>query len=167
LIKDAKDAAAQISSFPGLEHRMEQVGRIGRVLFVNDSKATNADATAKALACYKDIYWIAGGKPKDGGAAGLEVFADHIKGAYLIGAATDIFHQQLSPHMTTSIQGELEAAMRAALRDAMASGAAQPVVLLSPACASFDQFRDFEHRGDEFKRLFAKLSEDVRLRGAA
>jgi UDP-N-acetylmuramoylalanine--D-glutamate ligase len=167
LVKDSKTLAAHLSSFPGLEHRMEQVGRIGKVLFVNDSKATNADAASKALASYKDIFWIAGGKAKDGGAAGLEAFKDNVAGAYLIGASAAQFQQQLSGAMTTSADGTLEAAMSHALRDAMASSAASPVVMLSPACASFDQFRDFEHRGAEFKRLFTVLAEDVRLKGAA
>jgi UDP-N-acetylmuramoylalanine--D-glutamate ligase len=167
LVKDPKEISTHLASFPGLEHRMEQVGRIGKVLFVNDSKATNADAAAKALASYRDIYWIAGGKAKDGGAAGLEAFRENIGAAYLIGASADSFHTQMASHMTAHVEGTLEAAMRAALRDAMASSAAHPVVMLSPACASFDQFRDFEHRGAEFKRLFTVLAEDVRLRGAA
>lgn len=167
LVKDAKQIATLLASFPGLEHRMEQVGRIGKVLFVNDSKATNADAAAKALASYRDIYWIAGGKAKDGGAAGLEAFKDNVAAVFLIGASAEMFRQQLSGSMQISIDGTLEAAMRRALRSAMASPAAAPVVMLSPACASFDQFKDFEHRGAEFKRLFTVLAEDVRLKGAA
>jgi UDP-N-acetylmuramoylalanine--D-glutamate ligase len=143
-----------LSSFPGLEHRMEQVGRIGKVVFVNDSKATNADAASKALASYRDIHWIAGGKAKDGGAAGLEAFKDNIAGVYLIGASAAQFEQQLSGFVPTSVDGSLEPA-------------AAPVIMLSPACASFDQFKDFEHRGHEFKRLFTVLAEDVRLKGAA
>jgi UDP-N-acetylmuramoylalanine--D-glutamate ligase len=167
LVKDAKELASHLTTFPGLEHRMEQVGRIGKVLFVNDSKATNADAASKALASYKDIFWIAGGKSKDGGAAGLEAYKDHVAAAYLIGASAAQFQQQLSGAMKTTVDGTLEAAMRNALRDAMASSAAAPVVMLSPACASFDQFKDFEHRGAEFKRLFTVLAEDIRLQGAA
>jgi UDP-N-acetylmuramoylalanine--D-glutamate ligase len=167
LVKDPKQVAAHLTSFPGLEHRMEQVGRIGKVVFVNDSKATNADAASKALASYRDIHWIAGGKAKDGGAAGLEAFKDNIAGVYLIGASAAQFEQQLSGFVPTSVDGSLEAAMRHALRDAMASPAAAPVIMLSPACASFDQFKDFEHRGHEFKRLFTVLAEDVRLKGAA
>jgi UDP-N-acetylmuramoylalanine--D-glutamate ligase len=167
LVKDTKQLAMHLSSFPGLEHRMEQVGRIGKVLFVNDSKATNADAASKALASYKNIYWIAGGKSKDGGATGLDVYRDHVTRAYLIGASANQFHQQLAGAMETSVDGTLETAMRHALRDAMASDAPSPVVMLSPACASFDQFKDFEHRGAEFKRLFTVLAEDVRLQGAA
>ena len=166
LVKDAKLLAGQLTSFAGLEHRMEQVGRIGKVLFVNDSKATNADAASKALASYTDIFWIAGGKAKDGGATGLDAYRDNIAGAYLIGASASLFQQQLAGAMPISVDGTLEAAMRHALRDAMASTAASPVVMLSPACASFDQFRDFEHRGEEFKRLFTVLADDVRLRAA-
>jgi UDP-N-acetylmuramoylalanine--D-glutamate ligase len=166
LVKDSKALASHLSSFPGLEHRMEQVGRIGKALFVNDSKATNVDAASKALASYKDIFWIAGGKAKDGGAAGLEAFRENVVGAYLIGASAAQFQQQLAGAMPVSVDGTLEAAMRHALRDALASNAAAPVVMLSPACASFDQFKDFEHRGAEFKRLFTVLAEDVRLRAA-
>ena len=166
-LREPREAAQGLLTFPGLAHRMEQVGRIGRVMVVNDSKATNADAAAKALGCYQDIYWIAGGKAKDGGAQGLEAFAKHIAKAYLIGDAASLFARQLSAHMQTSIESTLEAAMRAAVNDALASQASAPVVLLSPACASYDQFRDFEHRGDEFKRLFTLLAEDIRLKGAA
>jgi UDP-N-acetylmuramoylalanine--D-glutamate ligase len=167
LVKDAQDIAAALATFPGLEHRMEQAGRIGRVSFVNDSKATNADATAKAMACYSAIYWIAGGKGKDGGVQGLERFSDRVRGAYLIGASAKDFAGQLDGHMPVQMCGDLETAMRAALRDAAAGNADDPVVLLSPAAASFDQFRDFEHRGAEFKRVAALLAEEARLKGAA
>jgi UDP-N-acetylmuramoylalanine--D-glutamate ligase len=167
LVRDARDLPAHIASFPGLEHRMEQVGMIGRVAFVNDSKATNADAAARALACYEDIFWIAGGKPKEGGIVNLLPFASRIKRAYLIGAAVSEFSETLHGHIDAKTSGTLEAATRAALEDAQASQCAHPIVLLSPACASFDQFRDFEHRGSEFKRIFADLQRDAKLKGAA
>ena len=167
LVKDPSDIAGAIATFPGLAHRIEQVGAIGRVRFVNDSKATNADAAAKALACYDNIYWIAGGKAKEGGIASLSPFFPRIRRAYLIGAAAETFSAALSTHVDHEISGSLEAAMRHAAADAALSRAGDPVVLLSPACASFDQFRDFEQRGDEFKRGFAVLAEEERLRGAA
>lgn len=148
--------AVAMRSFPGLAHRMEQVGQRGRVLFVNDSKATNADAAERALLTFHDIFWIAGGKPKSGGIAPLAPLFPRLAKAYLIGAAADEFAATLKdvPH---EICGTLDHAVAAAARDAQASGAAQPVVLLSPACASFDQFPNFEARGDAFRALVAAL----------
>jgi len=167
LVKDPRDIAGAIATFPGLAHRIEQVGTIGHVRFVNDSKATNAEAAAKALACYDNIYWIAGGKAKEGGIESLAPFFPRIRKAYLIGAATDRFAETLNGHVEFDRSGTLDAAMRSAAADAPQARDGEPVVLLSPACASFDQFRDFEHRGDEFKRVFAILAEEARLRGAA
>lgn len=144
--------AAALKSFPGLAHRMEEVGRRGRVLFINDSKATNADAAARALASFTEIFWIAGGKAKAGGLAGLEGYFPRIKKAYLIGEAAEPFSRQLGsvPHV---ISGTLERALAEAARDAEAAGLPHPVVLLSPACASYDQFPNFEVRGDTFRSL--------------
>ncbi len=144
-------------SFPGLAHRMEQVGRKGRVLFVNDSKATNADSAAQALACFSDIYWIAGGKPKTGGIAALAGFFPRIRKAYLIGEAAAGFAAELDGQVPHVIAGTLDRAVELAARDAEADGLAQPVVLLSPACASFDQYRNFEIRGDAFRALALAL----------
>lgn len=167
LVVDPSEIAGAMTSFPGLEHRIESVGQIGRVRFVNDSKATNADAAARALACYDDgIYWIAGGKAKEGGIESLASFFPRIKHAYLIGDAMEAFASTLSGQVAVTKSGTLEAAMRSAAADA-ARDAGEPVVLLSPACASFDQFRDFEHRGAEFKRVFKLLTGDAPLRGAA
>jgi len=146
-----------LASFPGLAHRMEEVARRGDVLFVNDSKATNADSAARALACFDDIFWIAGGKPKTGGIAGLTEFFPRIRKAYLIGEAAADFAGTLAGKVPAEIVGTLDAATRMAARDAAASGAPQPVVLLSPACASFDQFPNFEVRGERFKELVAAL----------
>jgi UDP-N-acetylmuramoylalanine--D-glutamate ligase len=145
-----------LRSFPGLAHRMEEVGRKGRVLFVNDSKATNADSAAQALVCFADIFWIAGGKPKTGGIASLVGFFPRIRKAYLIGEAAPGFAAELGqvPH---EIAGTLERATELAARDAEASGLPEPVVLLSPACASFDQYRNFEVRGDKFRELVRAL----------
>jgi UDP-N-acetylmuramoylalanine--D-glutamate ligase len=144
-------------SFPGLAHRMEQVGRKGRVLFVNDSKATNADSTAQALACFSTIFWIAGGKPKTGGIAQLACFFPRICKAYLIGEAAAGFAGELDGQAPYVIAGTLERAVELAARDAAAADAEEPVVLLSPACASFDQYRNFEVRGDAFRELVLAL----------
>jgi UDP-N-acetylmuramoylalanine--D-glutamate ligase len=149
---------AALASFPGLPHRLEQVGRRGRVLFINDSKATNADSTEKALASFTgDIYWIIGGKPKEGGIRGLEHFFPRITKAYLIGQATDEFAATLDGRVNFERCATLDRAVAAAAHDAAASTGPEPVVLLSPACASYDQFRNFEVRGDAFRQLVAAL----------
>ena len=153
-----------LRSFPGLAHRMEQVGRKDAVLFVNDSKATNADSSAQALACFADIFWIAGGKPKTGGIAALEKFYPRIRKAYLIGEAAGEFARSLDGKVAHEIDGTLERAVAAAARDAGASGLDEPVVLLSPACASFDQYRNFEVRGDRFRELVRALPGLVPLK---
>jgi UDP-N-acetylmuramoylalanine--D-glutamate ligase len=148
---------AGLRSFPGLPHRMEEVGRRGAVLFVNDSKATNADSAAQALACFSDIFWIAGGLPKTGGIESLRSFFPRIRKAYLIGEAADQFAVTLADAVPHEINGTLDKALAAAACDAAASSAAEPVVLLSPACASFDQYRNFEVRGDAFRALVQAL----------
>lgn len=145
--------AAGLKTFPGLAHRMEQVGRLGKVLFVNDSKATNADSTAQALASFDTVYWILGGKPKSGGITTLADFFPKIAKAYLVGAATEEFAATLDGAVAYERSGTIDMALIAATRDAAASGAAEPVVLLSPACASYDQFKNFEVRGDHFRAL--------------
>ncbi len=142
-----------LASFPGLAHRMQQVGRKGSVLFVNDSKATNADSAAKALASFSDIFWIAGGKPKTGGITSLAEFFPRIRKAYLIGEAAKDFAATLEGKVPYEISGTLAAAVAAAARDATASGLKEPIVLLSPACASFDQYPNFEVRGTAFTDL--------------
>jgi UDP-N-acetylmuramoylalanine--D-glutamate ligase len=149
--------ARGFASFPGLAHRMEQVGRKGNALFVNDSKATNADAAEKALLSFRDIHWIIGGKPKEGGIEPLRPLFPRVAKAYLIGAASDAFAATLGADTPFERCGFLEAAVSAAARDAAASPAAEPVVLLSPACASYDQFPNFEARGDRFRALVAEL----------
>jgi UDP-N-acetylmuramoylalanine--D-glutamate ligase len=148
---------AGLRSFPGLAHRMEEVGRRGAILFVNDSKATNADSAAQALACFSDIFWIAGGKPKTGGIESLRPFFPHIRKTYLIGEAAQEFAATLAAEVPHEITETLDRALVAAARDAEASAAAEPVVLLSPACASFDQYRNFEVRGDAFRELVRAL----------
>ncbi len=146
-----------LRSFPGLAHRMEQVGRRGNVLFVNDSKGTNADAAAHALSSFADIFWIAGGKPKLGGIAGLTEYFPRIRKAYLIGEAAQEFSGTLGDRVPHEISETLDVAVASAARDAGASGLADPVVLLSPACASFDQYRNFEIRGAKFRDLVTAL----------
>ena len=150
--------AAALKTFPGLPHRLEEIGRLERTLFINDSKATNADSAATALAAFeRDIYWILGGRPKQGGIASLASYFPRIAKAYLIGEASEEFAATLDGKVALARCGTLEAAVAAAARDAAASGAVEPVVLLSPACASYDQYRNFEVRGDAFRALVAKL----------
>ncbi|WP_395022201.1 UDP-N-acetylmuramoyl-L-alanine--D-glutamate ligase [Dongia sp.] len=146
-----------LKTYPGLVHRQELVATIDGIRFVNDSKATNADAAAKALACYDNIYWIAGGKPKEGGLAGLESFYPRIRRAYLIGEAAQAFGKQLGGAVTATQSGTLDQAVAQAAADAKKDAAQSPVVLLSPACASFDQYNDFEERGDHFRQIVATL----------
>jgi UDP-N-acetylmuramoylalanine--D-glutamate ligase len=127
------------------------------VLFVNDSKATNADSAAQALACFSTIFWIVGGKPKSGGLESLAGFFPRIRKAYLIGEAAAEFARQLDGRVPHVVAGTLERAVDLAARDAQACEAQEPVVLLSPACASFDQYRNFEVRGDRFRELVRAL----------
>jgi UDP-N-acetylmuramoylalanine--D-glutamate ligase len=148
--------AAALATYPGLPHRQELVALVDGVPFINDSKATNADAVAKALVCYDAIYWIAGGKPKEGGIDALLPYFPRIRRAYLIGEAANAFARALGsvPH---EITGTLAAAVAAAHRDTSGGRARGAVVLLSPACASFDQFTSFEARGDAFRALTLAL----------
>ncbi len=146
-----------LRSFPGLAHRMEQVGRSGNVLFVNDSKGTNADAAAHALSSFSDIFWIAGGRAKQGGITSLSEYFPRIRKAYLIGEAAKEFAATLSDRASYEISETLDVAVEHAARDAEASGLKDPVVLLSPACASFDQYRNFEIRGARFRDLVNAL----------
>ena len=161
--RDSRTVAEAIASFPGLAHRMEDVGRIGKVRFVNDSKATNADAAARALVCFPDIFWIAGGRAKEGGIESLASFFPRIRKAYLIGEAAAEFAATLEGKVPFEISRTIDVAVQSAARDAKTTIVAAPVVLLSPACASFDQFKDFEQRGDVFRELVGKLrSQPVR-----
>ncbi|HEY1630114.1 MAG TPA: UDP-N-acetylmuramoyl-L-alanine--D-glutamate ligase [Rhizomicrobium sp.] len=161
LVKDARAIARAIESFAGLAHRIEDVGRIGKVRFINDSKATNAEAAERALVCFPDIYWIAGGRPKEGGVESLKPHFARIRKAYLIGEAAEGFARTLGsvPH---DMSRTLDHAVAQAFADARASSAPSPVVLLSPACASFDQFKDFEARGDAFRSLVKALASPER-----
>jgi UDP-N-acetylmuramoylalanine--D-glutamate ligase len=146
-----------LTSFPGLAHRMEQVGRRGNVLFVNDSKATNADAAERALASFSDVFWIAGGKAKEGGITPLTGYFPRIRRAYLIGEAAGEFAGTLQGKVPFIVAGTLDRAVELAARDAEAAQLKDPVVLLSPACASYDQFRNFEIRGAAFRDAVRRL----------
>lgn len=159
---DIEEIRAGLKSFPGLAHRMEQVVRLGKVLFVNDSKATNADAAAPALSSFERIYWIAGGLPKEGGIASLSGFFPRIAKAYLIGEAAPQFAATLGEAVPYEISGTIAAAVAHAARDAERDEGTEPVVLLSPACASFDQFQNFETRGLAFREAVMALSEGYR-----
>ena len=139
---------ACLRSFPGLAHRQQIVAVVDGVPYINDSKATNADAAAKALACYDRILWIAGGRAKEGGLTGLEPLYGRIAQAFLIGEAAGDFAKTLEGHVPVSLAGTIAQAVTAAA-DA-ASHLPGSVVLLSPACASFDQFPNFEKRGEAF-----------------
>jgi UDP-N-acetylmuramoylalanine--D-glutamate ligase len=152
-----EQAVQAIRGFPGLAHRQELVGAIGGVRYINDSKATNADAAEKALACYDAIYWIAGGLPKAGGITALTPYFARLRHAYLIGAATEEFAATLGDSAPFSRCGDLAAALAAAHAAAQRDHIPGAVVLLSPACASYDQFPNFEVRGDTFRRLVEDL----------
>jgi UDP-N-acetylmuramoylalanine--D-glutamate ligase len=153
-------AAHGLMSFPGLAHRMETVGAIGRVRFVNDSKATNADAARQALSSYPKVYWIAGGQPKAGGIESLADLFGSVAKAYLVGEAEDAFAATLDRRAPYARCGTMDGAVRAAFADAKASGE-DAIVLLSPACASFDQFADFEDRGEAFRAAVHQLTAPV------
>ena len=146
----AGDAVEGLMTFPGLAHRMETVGRIGKVRFVNDSKATNADAARQAMSSYPKFYWIAGGVAKAGGIEDLKDLFPRIAKAYLIGEAAQPFSWTLAGKAEAVMSGTLEKAVQQAYADA-AAGGEDAIVLLSPACASFDQFSDFEARGEAFR----------------
>ena len=185
-----------LATFPGLAHRMEEIGNIGRILFINDSKATNAESTEKALLSFpRDVFWILGGKPKEGGIESLRPYFEGVVRAYLIGAASDEFSKTLDGDTAIIPCGTLDVAVARAAADAAAyargeamlsynvqgsmgvgtlvpgnrphpsaSKTAEPVVLLSPACASYDQYKNFEVRGDAFRALVAAMA-GVQLRG--
>jgi UDP-N-acetylmuramoylalanine--D-glutamate ligase len=153
----AEAAIAGIRTFPGLAHRQELVDTIEGIRYINDSKATNADAAEKALACYPVIYWIAGGLPKAGGITSLAPYFTRLRHAFLIGNATGEFAATLDGKVPYTRCGDLAAALKAASGRAQGEHPPDAVVLLSPACASYDQFPNFEVRGDTFRRLVGEL----------
>lgn len=145
-----------LRTFPGLPHRMEEVGRIGETLFINDSKATNADSTEKALKSFDAIFWILGGKAKEGGIEPLKEYFPKVRKAYLIGVAADEFAASLGDNVPHARSETLDKAVAQAAADAAALGG-PGVVLLSPACASYDQFPNYEVRGNIFRELVRAL----------
>ncbi len=155
---DQSEIVAGFESYPGLAHRQELVATLNGVRYINDSKATNADAAEKALACYDSIYWIIGGKPKEGGLAGLEPYYNRIRHGFLIGEAAAAFNKQINRAFPTSLCGTMEKALTEA--HALAQRETRPgaVVLLSPACASFDQYPNFEIRGNRFRALVEEIA---------
>ncbi len=154
---DTDRIAKGLRSFPGLPHRLEEAGRNGKVLFINDSKATNADAAEKALLSFDKVFWIAGGRAKEGGIEPLRPLFGKVAKAYLIGEASELFAATIGDAFPYEHCGTLEVAVPAAARDALASTLPEAVVLLSPASASFDQFADFEKRGDRFRVIVTAL----------
>ncbi len=157
------DAVEGFADFESLPHRMATVARAGRVRFVDDSKATNPEAAIPSLSSFQDIFWIAGGKPKPGGFAALLPHLSGVRGAWLIGEAAGEIAATLPKILPVEESGRLERALPAAYAAARASDAAAPVVLLAPACASFDQFANYEERGN----TFAALARDLATREAA
>jgi UDP-N-acetylmuramoylalanine--D-glutamate ligase len=146
--------ADALRTYPGLPHRMERVAEKDGVLFINDSKATNPTSTAPALGAYPAVHWILGGLPKSDDLDACEPFLGHVKAAYTIGEAGPLFARLLEGKVPVSESGNLVDAVAAA---AQAAGPGE-VVLLSPACASFDQFKDYEARGDAFRAAVEALA---------
>ncbi len=161
----AEEVAEGLMTFPGLAHRMETVGQVGRVRFVNDSKATNTDAARQAMSSYPKFYWIAGGQPKTGGIDALADLFPRIEKAYLIGEASEAFAHTLRGKAQVATSGTMESAVAQAYSDAAAKGQ-DAIVLLSPACASFDQFADFEARGEAFRAAVLALQAPAAAKGA-
>ena len=154
-----EDIIEAMSSYPGLAHRMEWLGELNHVHYVNDSKATNADAAEKALKTYDNMYWIAGGVAKDGGIETLAPYFSKIRHAYLIGEAANDFAKTLEGHVPYTISKTLDAAFQSASAAATSDTSAPTrSVVLAPACASFDQFPNFEKRGEAFVALFNALN---------
>ena len=162
----AEEVARGLLSFPGLAHRMEEIARRNGVAFINDSKATNADAAEKALSSFDTIYWIAGGLQKAGGIAPLEPYFPRIACAYLIGRDAPEFARTLDGKAPYRMSGTIDQAVREAAADAARDGRNGAVVLLSPACASFDQHPNFEVRGDAFRAAVARL-DGIAMKGDA
>lgn len=159
ILKAASDDILKaIHSFQGLPHRMEYVVKKDGILYINDSKATNAEAASKALSAYDNIYWIAGGVPKEGGIEPLKEYFPKIKKAFLIGQAQDEFAKTVENKVSYLKCGTLENALSEARKAAMENSANDPVVLLSPACASFDQWPNFEVRGQAFCDMVKAMS---------
>ncbi|MEE2720274.1 MAG: UDP-N-acetylmuramoyl-L-alanine--D-glutamate ligase [Pseudomonadota bacterium] len=151
---DPEVIAQAFLTFRGLPHRLESVATIAGIRFINDSKATNGEAASQALSSFDDIYWIAGGIAKEDSLSPALRWLDRVRHVYLIGEASREFEAELTKHgVATTVSGDLAAALRDATADASADGLPAPVVLLSPACASFDQYLNFARRGDHFREI--------------
>lgn len=147
-----------IENFKGLDHRLQIVREHNNIRFINDSKATNADSTINALRAFDNIFWILGGKPKDGGIDTLTPYFNKVIKAYLIGEASDQFAEFLQKNNVNFEKcNDLKNAFSKSLSDAKNNSLSQKNILLSPACASFDQWKNFEERGD----FFCKLAQEV------
>lgn len=158
LNKPQEQIISAIKKFKGLRHRMQLLGEIDSVKFINDSKATNAESTENALKAYDNIFWILGGKAKDGGISSLTPYFKKISKAYLIGEATEEFAQILEKNSVQFVKcGDLKNAISQSFAEAKKHGAKEKNILLSPACASFDQWKNFEERGDFFCKIFDEL----------
>ncbi len=158
LATDEEKIISAIKKFRGLRHRMQIVGKIGEIKFVNDSKATNAESTENALKAYENIFWILGGRAKEGGISSLAPYFKKIEKAYLIGEATEDFAKTLEKNSVKFEKcGDLKTAFAKAFFDAKKSSLTEKNIILSPACASLDQWKNFEQRGDYFCKLFDEL----------
>ena len=162
----SEEIVAGMRSFPGLAHRQELLAIIDGIAYVNDSKATNDEAAARALACYGDVYWIAGGRSKASGLKATRPYWDRVRHAYLIGEAANDFARTLDKEVANTVSGQLSKAVGEARQSALAETGEGAVVLLSPACASFDQFDNFEARGNAFRDLVDALEGERREAGA-
>ncbi len=154
---EPSDIVSAIETFPGLPHRLETIGTIDGVRFVNDSKATNAQAAEQAIRAFPNAWWIVGGRPKEEGIDDLVPLFGQIRKAYLIGESTEAFARVMTGRLEHVKCRTLDVAIQNAFDDARAAGVEGAVVLFAPACASFDQFRDFEQRGLAFRQEAAKL----------
>ena len=154
---EAADMAAAVRSFRGLPHRLERVAEVGGVAWFNDSKATNVGATLQSLRSFAGgVVLILGGKDKGGAFAALEpLIRERVTHLVLMGAARDAIREQLGDPVPTTMAPDMAEAIAAARREAKPGG----VVLLAPACASFDQYTGFEARGEDFRRRVLALEE--------
>ncbi|CAL4866756.1 UDP-N-acetylmuramoylalanine--D-glutamate ligase [Asticcacaulis sp. MM231] len=157
---EMEEIVAGMRTFPGLAHRMQEIGRIGKVRFINDSKATNADAARQAMSSFDKFLWIAGGVAKAGGIDELRDLFGRVKHAYLIGEAAELFEVTIGKSAPCTQSRLLFTAVAQAYAEAEKSGK-EEIVLFSPACASFDQFTDFEARGDAFRDAVSEIKLGV------
>ncbi|CBI76681.1 UDP-N-acetylmuramoylalanine--D-glutamate ligase [Bartonella clarridgeiae 73] len=157
---EISDIEEHLASYLGLAHRMQEVCKIGSILFINDSKATNAEASAPALATFNNIFWIVGGQAKEGGIDSLKGFFYKIRKAYLIGTAAENFARIIGSAFPFSMSLTLENAVREAASDAARDTTQDAVILFSPACASYDQFKNYKVRGEAFVSLVMQLKKE-------